>query len=395
MPARRETRTTLRTAPRNAAQQAMTTLYQQWYNALIAGLRLDPATFQLLQPNTPIGDTSDKLWAYYNSIPPASLVNNFQVNAINRLYDDYRAVVNVLISQTGDTFRQDLGDCYSNWMTYVTGVSPAPKPADLPDVFFSWATIHCPGAASKGRNDLEAMLDDPIALAQTAVLDRSQFMNGVPNFSATIEDLRDAIPQAPSASFYFDSATQSADTSRSWAQQVVGGHWDFFEGGSSGSWSETKAKAATSRVTISVALQHALSFPAEPGVWFSSAALSAAYATKDNTLWKPGATPSWNTTFGPNGNMQRFLSELIVVDGIDTTMTSEAGYSSVEEDEIKADAETGVFPLFFAEAAGGTTSSVSFDDAGTMTVKSSSPPGNPVMLGAVVASAGALLAGKE
>ena len=77
MPARRDTRTTLRTAPWGSAQQAMATLYRQWYNALVAGLRLDPATFQLLQPNTPIGDTSDQLWAYYNSIPPASLVNNF------------------------------------------------------------------------------------------------------------------------------------------------------------------------------------------------------------------------------------------------------------------------------------------------------------------------------
>jgi hypothetical protein len=303
-------------------------------------------------------------------------------------------VVNVLISQTGDRFRQDLGDCYQSWMTYVSGLSPTPRPSDLPDVFFSWATIHCPGSASRGRNDLEAMLDDPIALAQQAVLDRSRFINGVPDFGASIEDLRDAVAQAPSASFFLDSATQKADTSTSWAGGEVGGFWDFFHGGGSADWSETQAKAVASQLTISVAFQHALSFPAEPGTWYSSAALASAYTTRDNTLWKPGATPNWASTFGPEGNMQRFLTELIVVDGISTTMTSAAGYTSTEEKEIKSDAEAGIFPLFFAEASGGVTSSVSFDDEGSMTVTSTSPAGNPVVLGAVVASAAALLAGE-
>jgi hypothetical protein len=393
--ARRDTRSTaVRTATRDTAKQAMITLYQQWYNALVSGLRLDPATFQLLQPNTPLGDTSDQLWAYYNSIPPKSLVNNFQLNSINRLYDNYRAVVNVLISQSGDAFRRDLADCYAPWMTYVTGLAPAPRPSDLPDVFFSWATIHCPGAASKGRNDLEAMLDDPIALAQQAVLDRSQFINGVPNFGATIEDLRDAVPQAPSASFHFDSETQSADTSASWAKDEIGGIWDFFSGGGSASWSEIQTKAAAGRTTISVAFQHALSFPAEPGNWYSSAALSAAHATKDNTLWKAGVTPNWDSTFGPAGNMQRFLTELIVVDGINLTMTSDAGYTGGEEEEIKGEAEAGIFPLFFAEAARSANSAVSFDDTGAMTVTSTSPAGNPVVLGAIVRSAAELLAGE-
>ncbi len=392
--ARRDARTAVRTAPRDGTQKAMTKLYQQWYNALVAGLRLDPATFQLLQPSTPLGDTSDKLWAYYNSVPPLSLVHNLQINAVNRRYDDYRAVVNVLISQTGDTFRQDVGDCYRSWMTYVSGLRPTPRPADLPDVYLSWATIHCPGAASRGRNDLQAMLDDPVALAQQAVLDRSGFINGVPDFSATIEDLRDAVAQAPSASFSLDSATQSADVSTSWARSEVGGIWDFFSGGGSADWAETQAKAAASHVTISVAFQHALSFPAEPGNWYSSGALAAAYATRDSTMWKPGATPNWSSTFGPNGTMQRFPTMLIVVDGINTTMSSAAGFSSVEEEEIRSEAEAGVFPLFFAEATGGASSSVSFDDDGTMTVTSTSPAGNPVALGAVVAPAGELLAGQ-
>src|SRR5712691_4190455 len=106
--------------PGDAGQQAMATLYQQWYNATTTGLRLDPTTFQLLQPNSPLGATSDQLWEYYNAIPPRSLVCNLQISGLNQLYSDYRAVVSVLQSQTGDQFRYDLGDYYDAWITYVS-----------------------------------------------------------------------------------------------------------------------------------------------------------------------------------------------------------------------------------------------------------------------------------
>ena len=39
-----------------------------------------------------------------------------------------------------------------------------------------------------------------------------------------------------------------------------------------------------------------------------------AYQTQDNTLWNPG-TPNWNSTFGPQGDMQRLLTSLVIADG--------------------------------------------------------------------------------
>jgi hypothetical protein len=374
----------------DTGDQAMTTLYQQWYNAVVSGLRLDPGTFQLLQPNTPLGATSDQLWAYFNAIPAHSLVSNFQLNGLNRLYDDYRAVVNMLISQTGDAFRADLGDSYQAWIGYVSGLSPIPKPSDLPGIFFSWATVHAPGVASRGRNDLDAILDDPIALAQQTVVNQAGFINGTPNFGATIADLRDAIIQAPSGSFAFNSSTQSSDTSGTWAKAAAGGIWDFFSADGSGEWSKTQSKAASSQLVISLSFDHVLTFPAAPGSWYNSAALTAAFATRDNTMWRPG-TPNWNTTFGPTGNLQRFLTGLIVVDGINMSMTSSAEYDTSEQEEIRTHAEAGFFPFFSAETSGGYTSSLSFNSGGTMTVTAASPAGNPVVLGAVVSPAGALL----
>jgi hypothetical protein len=360
---------------------------------VVAGLRLDPGTFQLIQPNTPIGVTSDTLWAYFNSIPPASVLSNVELNGLSRLYDDYLAVVNRLISRTGDALRIDLGDSYQAWMNYVAGLNPAPDPNDLPNIFFSWATIHAPGVASKGRNDVEAILDDPIALAQQAVMNKAAFVNGVPNFSVTVADLRDAIQRAPAAAFSFDSATQSADTSRSWARGAVGGFWDFFTAEGSGDWDKTQTKAASSHLAVAASFDHVLTQPAAPGNWYSSAALTAAYGSRDNTMWRPG-TPNWNTTFGLTGTMQRFVTQLVVVDGIDITMTSQGDYDSGEQEEIRARAGAGFFPVFSAEAPGGYSADITFDTSGTMTVTASSPAGNPVVLGATVASAGQLLGGQ-
>jgi hypothetical protein len=377
----------------DTGDQAMTTLYHQWYNAVVAGLRLDPGTFQLIQPNTPLGATSDTLWAYFNSIPPASLLCNFELNGLNRLYDDYVAVVNRLVSQTGDQLRIDLGDSYQAWLNYVGGLNPAPDPNDLPNIFFSWATVHAPSVASRGRNDIAAILDDPIALAQQAATNKAGFLNGMPNFSATIQDLRGAVQRAPAASFSFDSATQSADTTYSWAQQTVGGFWDFFAAEGSGNWDKIQSKAATSHLTMAVSFDHAMTAPATPGAWYNSAAMTAAYGTRDNTVWQPG-TPNWNTTFGPTGAMQRFVTQLVVVDGIDLTMTSLGDYDSREQQDIRAHADAGLFPIFSARAAGGFSSTITFDSSGTMTVTGSSPAGNPVVVGVTVASASELLGGQ-
>jgi hypothetical protein len=377
----------------DTGDQAMTTLYQQWHNAVVAGLRLDPNTFQLLQPNLPLGDTSDQLWSFFNAVPPHSLVSNYQLNGLSRLYDDYRAVINMLISQTGDRFRADLGADYQPWISYAGGLNPIPKPSDLPDIFFSWATVHAPGIASRGRNDLEAVLDDPVALAQQSVVNQAGFINGVPNFGATVADLQESIIRAPSGSFAFNSSTQSSDTSGTWAKVAAGGFWDFFIADGSGEWAKTQSKAASSPLVISLSFDHVLSFPARPGTWFNSAALSAAFAAKGDTRWKRG-TPNWNTAFGPTGTLQRFLTELVVVDGITMSMTSAADYDISEQEEIQAHAEAGFFPFFQTETSGGCVSSMSFDGGGTMTITAASPVGNPIVLGAVVSPAAAMLRGQ-
>jgi hypothetical protein len=371
----------------DSGKEAMRTLYQQWYNATVSGLRLDESSFQLLQPNSPLGATSDQLWAYFNMIPPLSLVGNLELDGMNQFYSDYRAVISVLRSQGGDQFRQDTGDYYQPWMTYVSSLSPVPTSDQLPSVFFSWAQIHAPSVATAGRNDLLAMSNDPIGLAQQAVMNQTGFLNGVPNFIKTILDLRTAITQGPSGSFSFDSGTESSDTSKAWAQGATGGFYDFFEAGGESDWERTQTKTAESRITVDVQYDHVITFGNTPGSWYSSGAMGVGYGTEDNTVWVPGATPNWNSTFGPDGNMQRVIGSLVVVDGISITMHSDASFSSDEQEKVHAKAEAGFFPFFAVEASGGYESRITFDDHGEMDVSATSPKGNPVVIGANVLTA--------
>ena len=99
--------------------------------------------------------------------------------------------------------------------------------------------------------------------------------------------------------------------------------------------------------------------------------------------------------FGPQGNLRRTTSALVVVDGVDIRIASNSRFSSVEQDQIKAQAKVGFFPFFAASASGGWSNDVEFDQFGEITMTSSSPVGNPQVIGAIVTPISATLAAPE
>lgn len=372
------------------SESVTSTLQAKWYNILISQLGLPSKSFQLLQPSTPLGNTSDQLWSYFNNLPPAAIDNYFSVSGGNRFFDDYQGVLSQLKSQSDDAFRRAIGDNYDAWMKYIVGVSPMPSPKQLPETFRSWAFIHAPDVAQAGATALANGLNDPIFIANMAAQNTSGFINNTPNWSKTIADLRGLIPQAEGRSIDFDSSTTSSDISNTWAKGSVEGFYDFFTGSAGGSYSALSAKVAGSKVTIKGGFQHVLTFGADPGSWYNSSALGAAYHTKDNTVWKHG-TPSWDSTFGSKGNMLWFTSSLVVVDGIDMTIHSEAELSTEEQTEISANLSVGIWPFFSLGASGGYTHGVSYSSTGAATIHITNPAGNPVVLGGNVVPVAAYL----
>ena len=134
----------------SSAQQATQTLTAQWYNALTAGLNLDPNTFQLIQSNQPLGTTSPQLWAYFDALPPLSVSHLFNPSQFDSFAQNYNAVVMNLLPQNSGAFIQAMGDSYPVWAAYLKTVTQLPS-GGMTQLFSDWAQLHIsdPGTAQQ------------------------------------------------------------------------------------------------------------------------------------------------------------------------------------------------------------------------------------------------------
>lgn len=383
-----------------AAPQAVTTLQNQWYNALctIAG---GNANFQILQPNNPIPPqaTNDLIWQYFNNLPPAALNFNLTLSGGNQFNSDYTSVLNQLTSNNLTNLQSVLGSYYPSWQQYLATVNPFPGSQQLPGVFYNWALVNAPTVAGPGRSALQAALLDPIVNAQLMAGNTSGFVNNTPNFSQGVTQLFQQIPNGTAQTIQFDTNTASSNVTQTWTQGNTGIFFGIF-GQSDSSSSQLTQTFASSRVTASISFQKLISFvadpPGAPNGWYSSGALSQAFnASGGGAPWKPGANPNWNSTFGPTGNMQRFLTSLVVADGISATITSYAQYSSSQQTQITQNSSSGFWPFYWNSSSSTYTQHVAFNADSTMTYTVSSQAGNPLIIGATVLPASQYLGGNQ
>lgn len=387
----------------SSAQTAMNTLAAQWYNAVLSGCKLSPDEFQLMQGAMPIGATTENLWNVFDSVPPLTATTFYNPAQVSSFSQNYAGVISAVIAQGTLQFQRDMGDYYAQWNNYKKTISPLP--ADnlaWSKAFASWANANLPQSqVTTSITDFNTMLQDPIAVAANQLLNvqfaPATMHPGAYAYTTTIEQLQLALNNARPATVQLNSSTQSSDVSHTWAQSEASGIFDIFGLGGDSSYDELTTKVTTAGVNIQAKFAKLVTLPAGPlkqpsddnllsqfVPWFNSAALGEAHAKQDNTVWKAGDAITWESTFGPDGNLQRFAAAMVIVDGISLTMTSKAGLSTQDQASFKAAAAGGVFPFFEAEASGGWSHDVSFDDQGSVTVTSSCPAGNPQVLGVLV-----------
>lgn len=391
----------------SSAGEAMETLTQQWYNALVAGLSLSPKSFQLYQGTQSIGSTSEFIWNILDAIPPKSVNNYYNPNQSNNFSQDYQAVIGNLKPASDNSFEACMADYFNQWMTYLGS-------ADCPDDIFDsanlmskgfkkWAMINAPSQMNCSASLIESFYNDVVTIANTMFASAQAAGKGYA-YNVTIADLNNAITSAPAKSFTMNSKTASSSVTHTWAKASTSVFFDIFSFGGGGSYDKLTTQATSAGLNISASFKHVTTLPGAPLAkastnpilkgytpWYNSAAFGRAFGTKDNTVWKNGA-PSWDTTFGTDGNMQRVTDTLVIVDGIDITITSETSYSYEDQQTIKAQANAGVWPFFSASGSGGSSTDVTFSDSGAMTVKISSPAGNPQLIGVLVTPVGDFVA---
>ncbi|MEP0824070.1 MAG: hypothetical protein HRF40_01140 [Nitrososphaera sp.] len=383
-----------------SSNQAAENLQNQWYNTLKTAVGGN-GNFQMIQPNNPIPPqaTNDQIWQYFNNLPPVSLNHNLTLSGGNQFYTDYAAVLSQLQSNALTNFQNVLGSYYPMWQQYLAGLNPFPSLQDLPNVFYQWAVVNAPSVAGPGRSAYSAALLDPIFAAQTAALNTNNFVNSVPNFTQGVTQLFQQIPAGGPVTINFDSSTASSNVTNTWAKGNTGIFFGIF-GESDKSTSELSQQFASSRVAGTISFQKLITFVADPpGLptgWYSSAALHQAYAANTGGApWMQGANPNWESTFGPNGNMQWFTASLVVADGVTVQMTSYAKYSSTQQTQIKQSSSTGLWPFYWKSGSSSFSQTITFNSDSTMTYTQSSAPGNPLIIGAFVLPASQYLGGNQ
>lgn len=378
-------------------QKAMQTLTEQWYNAVVTGLSLNPNNFQLFQGSTTTGSTSEWIWNILDAIPPKSVNHFYDPAQINNFSQDYQSVIAALKPATDNSFQTCMGDYYNDWLTFLK-TAPATtfeSATAMSATFKQWAIVNAPSQMNCSSSLIASFFNDVVTIANTMFANAQQAGKGYA-YNVTIAQLQNALTTAPAKSFTMDSKTASTNISHTWANASASGFFDIFSLGGSTNYDKLTQEATSAGLSISASFAHVTTVPGGPLAkvssdpilsqyipWYNSAAFSRAYGTKDNTVWNNGS-PSWDTTFGPSGNMQRAATGVVVVDGINITITSNTSYSSSDQTTIKAAASGGFWPFFSASGSGGSSTTVTFSDSGAMTVNIKNPAGNPQLLGVLV-----------
>ncbi len=376
----------------SALSNAMKTLTEQYYNAIVTQLNLNDQQFQLAQGNVALPATTQNIWSTMDQVPPLSICGNWTPGSHNTFSSQYGGVLSRVHDASSDQFQAAMGDYYSAWMAYLKENPPSGDKTII-QIFSGWAYTNMPpDQANKLIGLFQAALNGPITQAQMAWA-AAGGQTGVKAYTNTVESITNTISSAPSGSVTLDAATQSSDTTHSWAVGAVEGFYDIFFGTGEGSYDKVSSEVIASSLNFDIEFKHVSTIPVTPlsqgqviagpdtfKPWYIPNALTTAYSNNNGDTWQAG-TPDWTTYFGPQGSLPRAVDALIVVDGITITLTSAKSIATSDHTEIKAAFEAGFFPFFGVAGEGGWTHEKTFDDEGRLAVSASCTVGHPQILG--------------
>lgn len=369
--------------------KAMTALQNRWYNYLIAQLRLDNSMFQISNPSPALTSDLD-LWNYQNFIPPNSLTFNRSLFNGDSFFDEYAAVINQ-VDFPESIFRASIGeDNYQQWLEYLEQQDPQPPLNELPQLFSQWAMQNAPSVAGVGTSNLMQMV-----LFQSAkdAVKPYQGPNARPvDFVGNYADLLNTLQRSFARNISFDSNNISPDVNNTWTEGINVDLKGLWNGASPNN--ELSCKFAASKITVNARFRFA-QWVSTPGQWYTSAIFGIAYNNQGTPPWLENADPSWQQTFGLYGSMLRLSPALLVIDELEATVTSDATYSSIEQDIITSYTKNGLWP-FYTPSSTSITNAVTFDcldDFSGMTITTIAQAKNPLVLGANVLSVGRYLGG--
>lgn len=357
---------------KNISCESVTGITDAWYNQLCDSLNLSVNNFQLSQP-AGVPETNEDLWAYIDLVPPKTLKYNYWYYNQPTFFSQYAAIVNQL-QFPESTFEKDIGKVnYAKWNSYLKGLPQPPPENTLPSVWFQWAIMNAPSVANIGRSDLSSQV--LIKSAQAALAPYQGPNAKPPDFLPSLSDVTTTLQASPSTDFSFTSMNGNPDVSNSWVPGIDPNFFGIWTGGWCGFL--INKKFAQSAVSISVKFNHFIVVPVTPGPWYNSGLLHLALVSKSAPPWN--SNTAWDTYFGLDGTLNFAIGSVLAADGISLSLTSDANFTSEEQEVIKSQVEMGYWPMYCQQRSF-ITNDISFE-SGKMTINCQSDPGNPILIG--------------
>lgn len=204
---------------------------------------------------------------------------------------------------------------------------------------------------------------DPVAAAKEQLKD---WGDHPPAWDAGYAKMKKKLDSAQSLKFTFGLQAEPHD-----------GFW--------GLWAQSDAapgiaaRFAAGEVSATVEFRRLLNFAPTPADWYVQSAISYAYKNPDSKPWDPASSITWETAFGPHGTLRYIVSSLVCVSGASVKYTSSSSFTAAEQDEVKAQADHGLWPYYLPKSAADTT--VSFDGDGKISVSIASKANTPIVIG--------------
>lgn len=370
------------TQPATRPPTAMTTLQNRWYRSLVAQLGADPATAQLIVPCPPLAQSDRQLWMYPNLLPPVSLTFHIKQCSGDLFVHEYAAVVSALHFPAVD-LQHDIGEeVFSLWQTYLEQQTSQPTPAQLPALFQAWAVVNAPDVAQIGVADLLQLALH--ANSRQALQPYLGPQARPPDFGTSFLQMQHLLQQTSGVRLSFASSSAPDDVEDTWArgcQTSLCGLWNGYSG-----TGRLSLHFATSQVQVTLRAHHFLVWPATPGPWYISSLLNDASANPGTPPWPADANPDWNEICGPHGSLANLIASLLLLDGLQIQVTSDAPYATLDQHLLRQKAASGLWPFFIPDQAGVASTTVTFDRSARMCTDTITRPGHPLVIGANVLS---------
>lgn len=357
--------------------EPMMILQNRWYNSLSSHLCLDRSMFQIYHSLKSVVCSDKDLWRIQNLIPPLSLTFNPSIHVNKLFFDEYVSIVNQF-QYPENKFREDIGEkIYQKWLVYLKKITPPPPSNKLPMLFRQWSMVTAPSVMSVGVSKLSQMVlvDGAIRRLQAYQGSDEKIIDFKENHAQLISDLASSV----GVDFIFDGNFTDDNIENTWTGGIdtgVGGLWFGID-----SNSNLSRQFALSRIKVDVKIKSYMISISVPSLWYNSSLFHTAYSNKNTPPWPKNPNPTWEDVFGRNGSMQRLIISLVLADGINATINSDAIFCESDQQIILRNASQGLWPLYTPTDNNIVTNTVTFDNSNGMRIETITQPRNPVVIG--------------